>query len=97
MLKSVQLTEDRCAILWEDDYYLINVSQIIWIHPEVVRLKATYEKITREIVQIRFEDGSTLDVLNSKDEILEMLILKPWWKNLIDFIKWLFIKKRRVK
>ena len=91
MLKTIELDVDGVRILWENDYYLINVSQIIWIHPDKAR--DSHNQII-PIVHIRFEDGSTLDVLNSKDEILEMLILKPWWKNLIDFFKWIFIRKK---
>lgn len=89
MLKTIEL--DGVRTLWENDYYLINVSQIIWIHPDKAR--DSRNRII-PIVHIRFEDGSTLDVLNSKDEILEMLILKPWWKNLIDFFEWIFIRKK---
>lgn len=89
MLKTIEL--DGVRIIWEGDYYLVNVSQIIWIHPDKAR--DSHNQII-PIVHIRFEDGSTLDVLNSKDEILEMLILKPWWKNLIDFFKWIFIRKK---
>lgn len=95
MLKEIKLTwnkkKTKCNIPVEGDYYLINVSQIIWVHP-IINKEMNYN-----YVEIRFEDGSTLTVKNSKDEILEMMILKPWWKNLIDFFKWIFIKKRRVK
>ena len=90
MLKSIELSGVR--ILWEGDYYLVNVSQIIWIHPDKAR--NPQGKII-PIVHIRFEDGSTLDVLNSKEEILEMMVLKPWWKNLIDAFRWLFIRKNK--
>lgn len=92
LLKTVELDEGRNRILWEGDFYMINVSQIIWIHPEKVNSDSGH---LVDIVSIRFEDGSTLDVLNSKEEILEMLVLKPWWKNLIDFVRWIFIRKHK--
>jgi len=92
MLKEIKIAYNKKDMLWnipeEGDYYLINVSQIIWIHP-ISNKEAGYS-----YVELRFEDGSHLCVKNSKDEILEMMLLKPWWKNLIDGIKWLFIKKK---
>lgn len=85
MLKEAIISKKTNLSIFEGDYYLINVSQIIWIHP--IYLK------NAQYVELRFEDGSTLKVLNSKEEILEMMVLKPWWKNLIDAIRWTFIKK----
>ena len=90
MLKSL-IVDSNELYLQEGDYYLINVSEIIWIHPKKIVTRNDYKII--DAVEVRFEDGSTLYVKNSKDEILEMMILKPWWKNLIDFFKWIFIKK----
>ena len=88
MLKEARIMSTRLSTVVEGDYYLINVSQIIWIHPKPLN--------DRTLVELRFEDGSTLNVLNSKEEILEMMVLKPWWKNLIDAIKWTFIKSNKV-
>lgn len=64
--------------------YLINVSEILFI-----------EYSTPTAVTIGFEDGSRLMFRNSK-EIYEMLILKPWQMNLVNFFRWLF-KKRGTK
>lgn len=86
MLKEAIISKKTNLPVFEGDYYLINVSQIIWIHPIYLK-NAKY-------VELRFEDGSTLKVLNSKEEILEMMVLKPWWKNLIDAIRWIFIKSK---
>lgn len=86
MLKEAVISKKIKLSILEGDYYLINVSQIIWIHPIYLK-NAKY-------VELRFEDGSTLKVLNSKEEILEMMVLKPWWKNLIDAIRWIFIKSK---
>lgn len=86
MLKEAIISKKIKLSILEGDYYLINVSQIIWIHPICLK-NAKY-------VELRFEDGSTLKVLNSKEEILEMMVLKPWWKNLIDAIRWIFIKSK---
>lgn len=84
MLRSLKWNANKNS--WdESDYYLINVSQIIWIHPT----------INENIVELKFEDGSLLHVKNSKEEILEMMILKPWWKDLINFFRWIFIKKEK--
>lgn len=85
MLKEAFINKDNSIL--EGDYYLINVSQIIWIHPKYLK-NAKY-------VELRFEDGSTLTVMNSKEEILEMMVLKPWWKNIIDAIRWIFIRKKK--
>lgn len=63
--------------------YLINVSQIIWIE---------YSLDNTRVLMLRFEDGSTLTVKYTK-EIIEMLVLKPWWMNIYNAIKWLFRKK----
>lgn len=60
--------------------YLINVSEIVWIEESMP---------DRGLLKMRFEDGSTLTVHNTK-EILEMLILKPWQMNLLNFFRWLF-------
>lgn len=61
--------------------YLINVSEILFI-----------EYSTPTAVTIGFEDGSRLMFRNSK-EIYEMLILKPWQMNLVNFFRWLFKKR----
>ena len=87
MLKEARVIDPRLSTIVEGDYYLINVSQIIWIHPKPLK--------DRTLVELRFDDGSTLNVLNSKEEILEMMVLKPWWKNLIDAIRWTFIKSKQ--
>lgn len=63
--------------------YLINVSQIIWIE---------YSLDNSKVLMLRFEDGSTLTIKYTK-EIIEMLVLKPWWMNIYNAIKWLFRKK----
>jgi len=63
--------------------YLINVSQIIWIE---------YSLDDTRVLMLRFEDGSTLTIKYTK-EIIEMLVLKPWWMNIYNAIKWLFRKK----
>ncbi len=63
--------------------YLINVSQIIWIE---------YSLDDTKVLMLRFEDGSTLTIKYTK-EIIEMLVLKPWWMNIYNAIKWLFRKK----
>ena len=63
--------------------YLINVSQIIWIE---------YSLDDTKVLRLRFEDGSTLTIKYTK-EIIEMLVLKPWWMNIYNAIKWLFRKK----
>lgn len=63
--------------------YLINVSQIIWIE---------YLLDDTNVLMLRFEDGSTLTIKYTK-EIIEMLVLKPWWMNIYNAIKWLFRKK----
>lgn len=64
--------------------YLINVSQIIWIEESMP---------AKDLLQLRFEDGSTLTVHNTQ-EIVEMLVLKPWQMNLFNFFRWLFRKKK---
>lgn len=64
--------------------YLINVSQIIWIEESMP---------AKDLLQMRFEDGSTLTVHNTQ-EIVEMLVLKPWQMNLFNFFRWLFRKKK---
>lgn len=61
--------------------YLINVSEILFI-----------EYTTSTVITIGFEDGSRLMFKNS-NEIYEMLILKPWQMNLVNFFRWLFKKK----
>lgn len=63
--------------------YLINVSEIVWIEEGIS---------TDKVLHIRFEDGSTLTIRNTK-EIIEMLVLKPWWMNIYNAIKWVFRKK----
>lgn len=63
--------------------YLINVSQIIWIEESMP---------VNDLLQLRFEDGSTLTIHNTK-EVFEMLVLKPWWMNIYNAVKWLFRKK----
>lgn len=63
--------------------YLINVSQIIWIEEGVS---------TDKLLHLRFEDGSMLTIRNTK-EVFEMLVLKPWWMNIYNAVKWLFRKK----
>lgn len=60
--------------------YLINVSEILFI-----------EYTTSTVITIGFEDGSRLTFKNS-NEIYEMLILKPWQMNLLNFFRWLFKK-----
>lgn len=62
--------------------YLINVSQIIFIE---------YSMPSKDTLTIGFEDGSRLTFKNS-NEIYEMLILKPWQMNLLNFFRWLFKK-----
>ena len=63
--------------------YLINVSQIIWNE---------YSLDDTKVLRLRFEDGSTLTIKYTK-EIIEILVLKPWWMNIYNAIKWLFRKK----
>ena len=63
--------------------YLINVSQIIFIE---------YDMPNKKTLTLGFEDGSRLTFLNSK-EIYEMLILKPWQMNILNFFRWLFKKR----
>ena len=60
--------------------YLVNVSQIIYIEHSMPE---------DSLLQLRFEDGSTLTVYNSK-EIYEMLVLKPWQMNILNFFRWLW-------
>lgn len=63
--------------------YLINVSQIIFIE---------YDMPNKKTLTLGFEDGSRLTFRNSK-EIYEMLILKPWQMNILNFFRWLFKKR----
>ncbi|MBO4726547.1 MAG: hypothetical protein J5598_03040 [Clostridia bacterium] len=59
------------------------MSQIIWIEESMP---------VNDLLQLRFEDGSTLTIHNTK-EVFEMLVLKPWWMNIYNAVKWLFRKK----
>ncbi len=93
ILKTIKPSIDDSEIAYEDSYYIINVSQVVWIHPK--KYKSPKLDVYYDCSVMKFSDGSKLVVKHSNEEILTMMLLKPWWKNLIDAIRMLFIKKHK--
>lgn len=64
---------------------LVNVANVCWVR-----------KYDDTRIEIKFSNGPSEIFYNNGLELTEMMVGRPWYINILNAVRWLFHKKRRV-